>query len=132
MKPIVFDASAIMAWFQGKSGSEKVEEWLDLGEQGKRGLLMSVVNWGEVYYATWVRSGEQAARRAEVALARLPIEIVTADAELTLVAARLKARHGLPYADGFAAGLAIVRDADLATADKHFERVRHLVSIRML
>lgn len=132
MKPIVFDASAIMTWFQGNPGSRKVEEWLDLAAQGKRSLLMSVINWGEVYYSTWVRQGEEAGQRAMVVLSRLPIELISADAELARLAAQLKARHGLPYADGFAAGLALLRSADLATADKHFQRVQHLVSIRML
>ena len=83
-------------------------------------------------YSIWQRRGEQTALQLSVILSHMPIEIVAADLELARLAAQLKARHGLPYADGFAAGLAILRNADVATTDRHFQRVAHLVPVRML
>lgn len=53
MKRIVLDASALMTFFENRPGAGKVEELLQLAVDGKRELLMSVVNWGEVYYSVW-------------------------------------------------------------------------------
>ena len=59
-----------------------------------------------------------------VSLIASATEIVSAlglgDRLLTKLAAEFRARHGLPYADCFAAGLAHQRKATLATADKDF------------
>lgn len=53
----------------------------------------------------------------------LPVSIQSADSDLTLSAAKLKATAALPYADCFAAALA-GKDGTLVTADvKDFNRV---------
>jgi len=109
LSDIVLDASAVMAWLRGTPGGRKVAEWLDLATQGKRHLLMSAVNWGEIFYSLWIRNGELIAREKCEEIRRLPVEFVGADLEMTQLAAELKARHGLPYADGFAAALALQR-----------------------
>jgi len=103
VKRYVLDASALLAFFQDEPGAEKVQELLTRAGQAERPLLMSVVNWGEVIYVVWQRRGEEAARERMRAMARYPLEIVGADAETTLLAATLKARHKLPYVDCFAA-----------------------------
>lgn len=123
MRKIVLDASALMTFFEGRAGSEKVEELINLAMAGKRELLMSAVNWGEVYYSLWRASGESAAKRARAEIAQLPIEIVAADSELTQIAAEIHALYKLPYVDCFAASLARQRKAEVATADKDFERL---------
>ncbi len=48
---------------------------------------------------------------------------IAATNDLTRQAAEFHARHRLPYADCFAAALAIDRQATLATSDKHFTQV---------
>jgi len=53
----VLDASALMAFFEDRAGGEKVEELLSKAAEAKRPLLMSLVNWGEVYYAIWRAHG---------------------------------------------------------------------------
>ncbi len=128
MKRIVFDASAVMTFFEDRPGAEKVEELIRLGVEGKRQLLMSVVNWGEVYYSTWRAKGPGVARKVLEDIAQLPLEIVDADLELTRSAAQLHteqscAEHRLPYTDCFAAALAVHRKASLATSDKDFAHV---------
>ncbi len=120
MKRIVLDASALMTFFEDRTGAGKVEELIRLGVEGKRQLLMSVVNWGEVYYSTWRAKGPGVARKVLEDIAQLPIEIVDADLDLTSAAAELRAEHKLPYADCFAAALAASRKASLATSDKDF------------
>jgi PIN domain nuclease of toxin-antitoxin system len=52
MKRIVLDASAVMTFFENRPGADKVEDLIHLGVAAKRQLLMTVVNWGEVYYST--------------------------------------------------------------------------------
>ena len=105
MKRIVLDASALMIFFENRPGVEKVEELIRLAVEGKRQLLMSVVNWGEVYYSTWRTKGPGVARKVIEDIAQLPLEIVDADLELTRTAAELRAGHKLPYVDSFAAAL---------------------------
>jgi len=123
MKRIVFDASALMTFFEDRSGADKVEELIRLGVESKRQLLMSVVNWGEVYYSTWRAKGPGIARKVLDDIAQLPLEIVDADLELVRSAAELRAEHKLPYTDCFAAALAVNRKASLATSDRDFAHV---------
>ncbi len=123
MKTHVLDASALMTFFEDRPGAGKVEELLAKAAEAKWPLLMSVVNWGEVYYSVWRARGEAAANEKLREIAQLPIEIVDADSGLTRVAASLKAEHNLPYADCFAAALAQARKATLVTSDSDFKRV---------
>ena len=123
MKTYVLDASALMTFFEDRAGADKVEDLLAKAAEAKRPLAMSVVNWGEVYYSVWRARGEKAAAAKLHEIAQLPVEIVGVDLELGKLAARLKAEHNLPYADGFAAALAQARKATLVTSDKDFERV---------
>ncbi len=129
MKRVVLDASALMTFFEDRPGAGKVEELIRLGVEGKRQLLMSVVNWGEVYYSTWRAKGPGVARKALEDIAQLPLEIVDADLELTRAAAELRAEHKLPYSDCFAAALAASRKASLATSDKDFASVKKNLDI---
>ncbi len=129
MKHVVLDASALMAFFEDRPGANKVEELIALGVAGKRELLMSVVNWGEVYYATWHERGREAAQKTLAEIAQLPIEIVDADFELTKLAAEFRAQHKLPYADCFAAALAKARKAGVATSDADFNVLRDSIGL---
>jgi len=125
----VLDASALMTFFEDRPGAGKVEELIRLGVEGKRQLLMSVVNWGEVYCSTWRAKGPGVARKVLDDIAQLPLEIVNADLELTRTAAELRAEHKLPYIDCFAAALAVNRKASLATSDKDFAHVEERLEI---
>jgi predicted nucleic acid-binding protein len=129
VKRVVLDASAVMTYFVGRPGAERVKALLAEAAEGQKTLLMSVVNWGEVYYSVWRTKGRDAAQHALHILAQLPIELVPADAELTRLAAELRAGHKLPYADCFAAALARLRKAALLTSDGDFAAVQDEVPI---
>jgi predicted nucleic acid-binding protein len=129
VKRVVLDASALMTFFQGRPGAEKVKELFESAAEGKKELLMSVVNWGEVYYSIWRDRGREDAEKALTYIGQLPIEIVHADMELTRLAAELKAQYKLPYADCFAAALAKGRKAIVATSDGDFGAVRDLIPL---
>jgi predicted nucleic acid-binding protein len=118
-----------MTFFENRPGADKVEELIHLGVAGKRQLLMSVVNWGEVYYSTWRAHGPGVARKIIEDIAQLPIEIADADPDLTRIAAELRADHKLPYTDCFAAALAAHRKASLATSDHDFATVEKKIDI---
>ena len=132
MKRVVLDARAVITFFEDRPGAAEVEELIAGAIEGKRELFLSVINWGEVYYATWRAKGHPAARKMLAEIAQLPIEIVDADYELTKLAAELRAQHKLSYADCFAAALALDRKASVATSDKHFAQVEKQVDILWL
>ena len=123
MDRYVLDASALMTFFEDRPGADRVQELLVRAEAVKRPMLMSVVNWGEVYYSVWRAHGEGAAEVKLHDIAQLPVVVVEAASELTKLAASLKAGHNLPYADCFAGALAHAKKATLVTSDKDFERV---------
>jgi uncharacterized protein len=129
MKRIVLDASAVMAFFENRPGAEKVEQLLQLAVDGKRELLMCVVNWGEVYYSVWRDQGPGFARNILTQIAQLPIQLIPADVDLARHAAEFKANFNLPYVDGFAAALALQRKASLATSDKDFTHIEKKLDI---
>ena len=128
----VLDASAVMVFFEDSSGSEKVEEVLNQSLQGKGELLMSVINWGEVYYSLWRKRGQAAAEEKLHFLSGFPIDIISADAAMTKFAASLKAQRKLPYADCFAAAVAATHGGEIITADADFKLIRDIVPVSFL
>ena len=129
MKRIVLDASAVMTFFEDRPGAAKVEEIVARAAEGKCELLMSVVNWGEVYYSVWRAKGPGMARKIVAEIGQLPIELVAAGYDLTKLAAELRAEHKLSYADCFAAALASDRKASLATSDADFAKVERRLNL---
>ncbi|MBI1740336.1 MAG: type II toxin-antitoxin system VapC family toxin [Acidobacteriales bacterium] len=120
----VLDANALTAFFEARRGAaEKVRHLLGEAARQDLPLLMSAVNWGEVFYMEWRYRGEAKAREAEASLLEMPIAVIAVDRERASRAGALKQKHGLGYADAFAAELAIERGALLVTADPEFQKV---------
>lgn len=129
----VLDANALIGFFEGRLRvSEKVQRLLSDALRQDSPLLMSAVNWGEVFYMEWRYRGEAMAREAEGTLQQMPIAIIAADRERATRAGALKQRHGLGYADAFAAELAMERGAWLVTADPEFSKVGKGLSVYSL
>ena len=129
----VLDANALIGFFEGRHRSaEKVRQLLGEALRQDLPLLMSAVNWGEVFYIAWRRHGEQKAHEAEARLQRMPIAVIAVDRERASRAASMQQRHGLGYADAFAAELAIEQGAWLVTADPEFSRVGKALSVYSL
>src|ERR1700687_261921 len=120
----VLDANALIAFFEIRRGAaEKVRHLLGEAARQDSPLLMSAINWGEVFYTEWRYRGEAKARAAEASLLEMPIAVIAVDRERATRAGALKQKHGLGYADAFAAELAIERGAWLVTADPEFSKV---------
>jgi len=128
----VLDANALIGFFEGRLGvSEKVRRLLSEAGQDAP-LLMSAVNWGEVFYMEWRYRGEDKAWEAEARLQEMPVAVISVDRERASRAGALKQKHGLGYADAFAAELAIERGAWLVTADPEFSKVGKALSVYSL
>lgn len=123
------DASELMSFFEDRSGADKVEALLAEAAEKKGRLLISVIDWGEVFYSVWRTHGERAAEAKAREIGQLPIELVAVDLDLARLVASLKAEHNLLHADCFAAALAQDIKATLVTSDKDFRRVTPLAKI---
>jgi predicted nucleic acid-binding protein len=125
----VLDASAILDFLENNPGSERTERLFQDSRDQKITLLMSVVNWGEVFYHVWQRHGEESARRALASLSRISIELVPVDERQSLQACEIKVLHKIPYVDSLAAALAVLRQATLVTSDRDFEKLGRRVPV---
>lgn len=133
MRRYVLDANALTGFFEARTGvAEKVARLLVQAAQQDIPLLMSAVNWGEVFYVAHRRHGEANAWKAEARLQELPIAVIAADRERASRAGALKQKHSLGYADAFAAELAIERGAWLVTADPEFAKIGKGLSVYSL
>ena len=123
MKAHVLDANALYRYLTGGPGAEVVSRLLREARDAEQPLRMSVINWGEVYYTIARAEGFAETSKIMNRVRMLPLAILDADESLTTRAARLKAGHGLPYADCFAAALVGATDF-LVTADaKDFKKI---------
>ena len=126
----VLDANALIAFFEERRGTaQKVRHLLSEAARLDAPLLMSAVNWGEVFCIAWRRHGEAKAWEAEARLQEMPVAVVSVDGERASRAGALKQKHGLGYADALAAELAIERGAWLVTADPEFSKVGKGLSV---
>jgi predicted nucleic acid-binding protein len=133
LRRYVLDANALIGFFEDREGTAgKVEHLVEEAARQDLPLLMSAVNWGEVFYTEWRARGEVKARQAEANLLEMPIVVIAADRERASRASALKQKHGLGYADAFAAELAIERGAWLVTADPEFQKVGKTLSLYSL
>ena len=119
----VLDANAVLDLIEAGPGARKVERLLQSALQQRSSVLISVLNWGEVFYLLWQRRDEETARRTIANLSRLPLRIIPVDLSQALKAGEIKAVHKIPYVDCVAAALAVLQQATLVTSDRDFEKL---------
>ncbi len=135
MATMVLDAHALMVLFNDEPGADEVENILLKAESGSPKLLMSVVNWGEIYYSILRGASQELADAKAHEIAGMQIELVPVDAddlELVRQAAAFKATRKMSYADCFAAALAKIKNAELVTGDRKFKQLARDVKIHWL
>lgn len=125
----VLDACALMTYLGKEPGYEKIKDLFVKASESGRHLLMSTVNWGEVFYILIRDHGIEEAERIQKIIETFPIEFVPADLVVTKQAALYKAIKKLPYADCFAAALAKVHKGEIVTGDKEFKAVENEVRV---
>lgn len=125
----VLDSYSLIAYVEGEAGAEKMIELFRVARDSGRDLLLSAINWGEVYYVTLREAGRERAEEVARLIATLPIEVIPVELELTRRAAEFKSTKKMSYADCFSAALAKLRKAELVTGDKEFRQVDGEVKI---
>jgi predicted nucleic acid-binding protein len=132
VKTHVLDASALYRFITKGDGSQVVDDLLKQASALGAPVLMSAVNWGEVYYSLVKRVGLVKTDNMMSEMARrVPLSVVTVTPDDAVRAARLKAQCNLPYVDAFAAALTGSQRV-LVTADvDHFGRVPKLRLLKL-
>jgi predicted nucleic acid-binding protein len=125
----VLDSYSLIAYLENEDGAEKMIEVIQAARNGGKPLLLSVVNWGEVYYITLRETGRERVEAVAHLISTLPIQVVPADLELTRQAAEFKASKKMSYGDCFAAALAKLRKAELVTGDEEFRQIEKEIKI---
>jgi len=128
MKRII-DAHGLLVFLEKEAGFEKVESFFVNAVEKDNYLLMTSVNYGEVYYIVLRECGQEKAHEIEKIIRTLPIEIVDVDINLAKEAAHFKATKKISYADCFAAALAKVHKGEVITGDKEFKALEDQIRI---
>ena len=132
MKPVVLDASALLAMLFGQRGMERVSDFFEDAAEADTRLWIGAVNWAEVLYKLEQKRGKEGLETGRRMEQTLPLGVVAVDRDLSELAARLKSAYGLGLADAFAAALALSKNADFVTADTDFKPVRKEINILWL
>lgn len=128
----VIDAHGLLVFLEKEAGYEKVESFFVWAIEKDTHLLMSAVNWGEVYYIVLRQCGVEKANEIEKIIETLPIKIVDVDLNIVKEAARFKAAKKMSYADCFAAALSKLHRGELVTGDREFKEVENDIKISWL
>ena len=128
MKKII-DAYSLLVFLERETGFEKMEGYFADAIEKDNNLLMTTVNYGEVYYIILRECGKEKANEIEKVISTLPIDIIDVNMNLAMEAARLKAFKKMSYADCFSAALAKTHKGELLTGDKEFKAVENEIDI---
>ena len=128
----ILDSWALMALFNEEPGADEVEKLLAQAGADRHKLLMSVVNWGEIYYSVLRGASREMAEQKAKEIAAMPIELVPADLHQTHQAAIYKATRTMSYADCFGAALAKIKNAEFVTGYPEFKEVEKEIKINWL
>jgi predicted nucleic acid-binding protein len=133
----VLDTFALIAFFNREPGHEVVRVVLREYLSDQAIVLMSEVNWGELYYMTAKKAGLPQADLRLKHIDRLGIIIAPVTRPLVKAAAEFKIHYStskqpLSYADCFAGALAKESGATLLTGDPEFTALSNVIPIRWL
>ena len=119
----VLDATRCWISLKPARDSGRSEKLLHRALRNEVSILLSVLNWGEVFYQLWQRRGEDKARRRSRNFRAFRLQIVPVDFPQAIKAGELKAVHKIPYVDCVTAALAVLNQAVLVTSDRDFEKL---------
>lgn len=128
----ILDAHALLAFFEKEPGYEKVQASFINAVEKDSNLLMTSVNYGEVYYIVLRECGQQKAEEIERVIRTLPIDIVDVDIAMAKEAACFRAKYKISYADCFAAALTRMRKGELTTGDREFNTIEGDIKINWI
>jgi predicted nucleic acid-binding protein len=123
---VCLDAFALLAWLQDEPGADLTEQFLNRTvNEADFQCLVSTINLSEVYYRLHrVRGADEAqAFWEDVRRGIVPLSMVDPTRRQIPLAARLKARYPIAYADAFAAQLAQEKHLPLVSGDPELRRL---------
>lgn len=129
MVKIVIDSHPVMALLNKEDNYVEVLNFLKNAQKNKAEMIMSSINFGEIYYSVLRLLGEQKAGSLYNMIIAMPISIVSPDIETVIQASKYKAFKKMSYADCFAAALAKTEGAALLTGDPEFKEVEKEIRI---
>ncbi|MBE3093132.1 MAG: type II toxin-antitoxin system VapC family toxin [Actinobacteria bacterium] len=125
----ILDAYGLLVFLEKEVGFEKVRSIFVNAVEKDNNLLMTSVNYGEVYYIILRECGQEKLNEIEKIITTLPIDIINVDIQLAREAARFKVTKKISYADCFAAALAKLHKGEVITGDKEFKTLEDEVKI---
>jgi len=128
-KAFLFDSHALLKLFQKEKGYEHVMRLLETIDKTGAAKFISIINLGEIIYATKREFGDQKKLEVLAAIERLNLTILPASNELVFQAAEYKAQYSISYADCFAIASAVEHAAEVVTGDPEFKKVEHLAKV---
>jgi predicted nucleic acid-binding protein len=123
VKTYVFDASALFAFLHSTAGGKRVAALIKEAVNGRAEIVMSAVNYGEVYGWILREYGLDRAKATMSAVYPLPIRLVDVTPARAFGAAEVKSKYKLYYVDSFVAALAMEVKGTLVTSDTDFRRL---------
>lgn len=125
----MLNSYALIAYLENESGADQMKELRLQGEASKESLLMTIVNWGEVYYTLSRSKGESKAEESILIIDQLPITLIEINRAIAYQSARLKARYIVAVGNYFSAALTMVNQGQVLTGDPEFKNLEKEVSI---
>ncbi len=127
-EPLVLDASAVLAYLQDETGSEKVHAALLEGK-----AIMSAVNYAEVVGKLLEAGLPESSVKTVMGNMELHIEPLDEKQAWTIGLLRISTREfGLSLADRACLALAYIKKIPVVTADKQWDKLKADVEIIQL
>ena len=131
-KVYVLDSFAVVAYLGRESAAPVVRDLLRQARRKDVELWLSLINYGETLYIIERERGLQGVHQVIGIIDQLPITVAEIDRSMTFLAAHLKAKYPVSYADAFSAALAKIKGGEVLTGDPEFESVESEVPIHWL
>jgi ribonuclease VapC len=129
---LVIDTYAIISFLRKEENHLTIKRIFEESRISKTTLLLSDINWGEVYYITLRNYGEPALRKTLGWMDAMEFQILVSKRERIQAAARIKARFPVSYADAFAIAAAREFDCPVVTGDPEFRRVEQAGMVKLM
>lgn len=125
----ILDSHALLVFLEKEIGHEKVEEILFNAIERDDLLMMTSVNYSEIYYLILKEFGQEKLTEIERIIQSLPLNIYSVDAQISREAAKIRSAKDISFINSFTAALAKIKRAEIITGDKEFKLLEGDVKI---
>lgn len=125
----VLDSYALLTFLENESGADKISELIKNARDRDKALLISSLTLAEIYYTIYKISDKEAAENTLKIIETLPIDVVSIDKNISIIAAEIKINNKMPYLDCYTAALAKEMKAELITGNKDYKKLDNILKI---